>query len=163
MNQSKITQFATLLPQYYHPGAERGRKPSPFTTEPNGDTRYPTSRAAYIKRLHHFKLLTAVDHGCPCLDPIAETKHHIGSVRRTLWLYLHDCLPDFPAKQAGLDDLLATHNANLLMQGVEKIILQRLQQKTIGDREFAAIVLNDEHLMDFAQRWFKREKGNRSI
>jgi hypothetical protein len=49
------------------------------------------------------------------------------------------------------------------MQGVEKIILQRLQQKTIGDREFAAIVLNDEHLMDFAQRWFKREKGNRSI
>jgi hypothetical protein len=163
MNQSKITQFATLLPQYYHPGAERGRKPSPFTTELNGDTRYPTCRAAYIKRLHHFKLLTAVDHGYPCLDPIAETKRHIGSIRRTLWLYLHDCLPDFPAKHAGLDDLLATHNANLLTQGIEKIILQRLQQKTIGDREFAAIVLNDEHLMDFAQRWFKREKGNRSI
>lgn len=163
MNQSKITQFATLLPQYYHPGAERGRKPSPFTTEPNGDTRYPTSRAAYIKRLHHFKLLTAVDHGCPCLDPIAETKRHIGSVRRTLWLYLHDCLPDFPAKQAGLDDLLATHNANFLMQGVEKIILRCLQEEITEDAEFAAIVLNDERLMDFAQRWFTRGKGNRSI
>lgn len=163
MNQSKIKQFASLLPQYYHTTAERGRKPSPFTTEPDGGTQFPAVRAAYIQRLHHFKVLTAVDHGCFCMDPIEETKRHNGSVRRTLWLYLYDCLPDFSGKQRALDDLFATHNANLLMQGIETIILQRLQEGSAEGGEYAAIVLNDEHLMDFAQRWFNREKGNRSI
>lgn len=163
MNPNKITQFASLLCLFYHPDVARGRKPSPFITEADGDTRFPASRAAYIRRLHHFKVLIAVDHGCPCIDPIAETKHHIGSVRRTLWLYLHDCLPEFPGKQAGLDDLLATHNATLLMQGIEKIILQHLAEGRIGDRQFSSLVLDDGRLMEFARVWLNREKGHRAI
>lgn len=163
MSPNKIEQFASLLPSYYHPTVERGRKPSPFITEPDGETRFPASRAAYIRRLHHFKVLTAVDHGSPCIDPIAETKRHIGSVRRTLWLYLHDCLPGFPGKEQGLADLLATHNANLLMQGIEDIIVGRLREGSISDREFSNRILDDARLMAFAARWFSREKGHRAL
>jgi hypothetical protein len=163
MTSDKTARFAALLPTHDHPAAERGRKPSPFITAPDGGTRFPASRAAYIRRLRHFKLLTAVDHGCPCIDPIKETNRHIGSVRRTLWLYLHDCLPSFAGKEQGLADLLATHNANLLMRGIEKIILVRLQAGLIDDQEFASRILDDTRLANFAARWFSREKGHRAL
>lgn len=162
MNPQKIEQFAALLHSHYHPTSERGRKPSPFITEPDGDTRYPVSRSAYIRRLHHFKVLTAVDHGCPCIDPIGETKRLIGCVRRTLWLYLYECLPGFPGKDEHLADLLATHNANLLIQGLEETILSQLQSRNLCDTAFARRILDDTGMMDFATRWFDRKKGRRS-
>lgn len=163
MNSSKIEKFAVLLATLQAVTNPLGRKPTPFTTGTGTDTNYPLARAAYIRRLHHFKLLTAVDQGCPCIDPIAETKRHIGSVRRTLWLFLHECLPDFPGKQRDLADLLATHNANLLMQGIEKIILRELAGNHVTDAVFAATVLDDARMMDFANRWFSRNKGHRAL
>lgn len=163
MKPSKIEQFAALLFAHPFPADQRGRKSTPFITDPDGGTRFPASRAAYIRRLHHFKILTAVDHASPCIDSIAETKCQIGSVRRTLWLYFHDSLPEHPEKQRELTDLLATHNATLLIQGIEKIILRQLQQGRIGDSEFANNVLDDKRLMTFAQCWFTREKGQNAI
>lgn len=162
MTHYKTSRFATLLSSFHPAAAKRGRKPSPFSTEPDGTTRFPQCRAAYILRLHAFKVLTAVDRDCPCVDPVAETKLHIGSVRRTLWLYLHDCLPDGPGKHQELGDLLATHNANLLMQGIEKIILRHLESGNPGDHGLAARILDDNRMMDFANRWFGRNKGNRT-
>lgn len=59
--------------------------------------------------------------------------------------------------------LLATHNANLLMQGIEKIIFHQLASGSITDSEFAATVLDDARLMDFSNRWFSRPKGHRAL
>jgi hypothetical protein len=163
MNHTKLDHFIMFVALYPEPEARRGRKLSPFTTATDGSTRYPRSRAAYAYRLHHFKILTALDQGLSTKDPIAATKHCAGSVRRTLWLYSYECLPDFPAKQKQLDDLLATHNANLLMQGLEKIILEQLSEGLISDAEYAATISNEKRLLDFAERWFSREKGNRAM
>lgn len=163
MNHTKLDHFIMFVALYPEPEARRGRKPNPFITAADGSTRYPRSRAAYAYRLHHFKILTTLDQGLSTKNPIAATKHCAGSVRRTLWLYLYECLPDFPTKLQLLDDLLATHNANLLMQGLEKIILEQLAAGLISDAEYAATISNQERLLDFAQRWFSREKGNRSM
>lgn len=159
----KTTRFASLLPSFDHPLPSRGRKPSPFSTSHDGGTRFPLSRAAYTLRLHHFKLLTAVDQCGPCENPAAETSHCIGSVRRTLWLYIHDCLPDFPGKALQLADLLATHNANLLMQGIESSVLDRLGRGLVSDKDLASAILDDTRLLRFAGRWFNRSTGTRRM
>ena len=163
MKSSKNLHLLILLALYPEPTTLRGRKPSPFATSSDGSTRHPLSRGAYASRLHHFKLLTYVDQELRDEDPIKATKKCVGSVRRTLWLYAYDCLPDFPDKQELLDDLLATHNANLLMQGLEKIILKQLAAGLISDTGYAATILNENRLLDFAKRWFAREKGNRPL
>lgn len=162
MNPSKIQRFVEIISLHPQPKSLRGRKPSPFITSDDSSTRYPLSREAYACRLHHFKLLTYVDQELSDEDPIAATKKCVGSARRTLWLYAYECLPDFPAKQQKLDDLLATHHANLLMQGLEQIILEQLAAGLISDAGYAASILQEARLLDFAQRWFAREKGNRA-
>lgn len=162
MNSTKVDQFVIFVALYPEPEAQRGRRPSPFITAADGSTRYPYSRGAYAYRLHHFKILTALDQGLPTSDPIAATKHLAGSVRRTLWLYLYECLPDFPAKQERLDDLLATHNANLLMQGLERIIVEQLDAGLVTDAGYAALIHNDQRMIHFAERWLMRDKGNRA-
>lgn len=161
MIHDKICRFASLLVGFDSASPVRGRPPSPFATESDGGTRFPEARAAYIRRLHHFKILTAVDQGLPCVDPIGETKHLIGSVRRTLWLYLHECLPDDPAKRGEIDDLLAAHSASLLTQGIEKLILRSLRLGNPTDAEYAATVLDNKRLMAFAHGWFNRRSMRR--
>jgi hypothetical protein len=163
MNSIKTERFAELFSTHSNPTNVRGRKHSAFATNPGGQTRFPASRSAYVRRLQHFKVLIAIDHDYPCIDPIAETKRHIGSVRRTLWLYLHECLPAFPGKAQGLAGLISTNNANVLTRGIEDIILKCLNKKMISDSEFADRVLDDTRLMDFAGHWFARKKGHRAL
>ena len=163
MSPTKSEQFANIFATHRQPTTKRGRKPSPLSKGPDGQTRFPSSREAYIRRLQHFKALIAIDHGSPCIDPIAETKNHICSVRRALWLYMYECLPVFPAKEQGLANLMATNNANLLMQGLEEIILGRLSEEMISDSEFADRVLDNTRMIAFATRWFGRKKGHRAL
>ena len=84
-------------------------------------------------------------------------------MRRALWLYMYECLPVFPAKEQGLANLMATNNANLLMQGLEEIILGRLSEGMISDSEFADRVLDNTRMIAFSTRWFERKKGHRAL
>lgn len=160
---SKTAHFSSLISQFPPSGPRRGRKHSPFVIGQDATTRFQACLAAYILRFHHFKLMTAVDRGCPCIDPIAETKRCTGSVRRTLWLYVYDCLPDFPGKTQGLIDLLATHDSNLLTKGIEQRVIARLLDGSVSDSFLASAILDDQRLFDFAGRWFSRDKGSRAI
>lgn len=162
MKSGKTEQFFRLLQTVPASATSRGRKPRPFSPDSQGNTSYPLSSKAYAERLHHFKILVAVDHDCPCLDPVQEVKHRIGSVRRTLWMFLYFCLPDFPDKNRLLRDLQDTYESNLLIRGIQKIVLRELESGRIHDDQYASVILNDKLLDTFATHWFTREKTNKA-
>lgn len=140
-----------------------GRPVSAFTIDHSTKVHHRATREAYIRRLHHFKILTALDLDTPGIDPIGEVSGKIGTCRRTLWLYMHHCLPEHPAKKEELRSLLDLHNANLLMQGIEKSILGKLAAGEITDAGYAAMVLDETNFITFAREWFDRPKGNRAL
>jgi hypothetical protein len=153
---SKSARFIQLLSKFREPAPSRGRKPEAFATEPDGGTRFPASRNAYAQRLHHFKILIAVDRDFQCADPHTETSGCIGSVRRTLWLYAYDCLPGFSEKERILADLLATHSSNMLIKGLEAAIMARLIGGMPSDMSYGALLLDDDRMLAFANEWFRR-------
>jgi len=138
------------------PTSPKGRPVSAFTINPVAKTYYRATREAYALRFHHFKILMAVELGGG-IDAVPNA-----SARRTLWLYMHHFLPDYPGKEAELRALHNLHNANKLMQGIEKIILRKLVAGEISDSGYAALVRDPDNFLDFANDWFSRPEGNRA-
>jgi len=136
----------------------RGRPVSAFRTDPQTDAHYPATRAAYTLRFVHCKILTALDQGKPCIDPVREVAS--ASARRTLWLYMHHCLPTCLIKMIYLE-LLDQNDSTSLMKEVEGLILQMLAKGTITDAGFAVSVLDDENFFNFARDWLTRPKRGR--
>ncbi len=138
------------------PTSPKGRHVSAFTINPVAKTYHRGTREAYALRFHHFKILMALEHGGG-IDAVPNA-----SARRTLWLYMFHCLPAYEGKADELRDLENLHNANLLMQGIEKIILRKLASGEISDSGYAALVRDPDNFLDFANDWFSRPEGNRA-
>ncbi len=132
-----------------------------FALDPAAGTFHAASREAYFQRIVHCKILVALDQGSPCLDPIAETRKQSGGVRRVLWLYLFNCLPQTPENAAVLASLHGLNNSTKFIQGCEAFILAQIAAGAISDAAFAERVLDDCHFRAFAHSWLAR-KANKS-
>jgi hypothetical protein len=160
MKSEKTELLVRLLQPFPPHGITRGRKLRPFFLGLQEITLYPLSSEAYAERLYHFKILVAIDCDCPCLDQIQEVKHRIGSVRLILLIYIYSYLPDFPDKDGELRDLQDTYESNLLIRGIQKIVLRELASGRIHDDQLASLILDDVILHEFATLWFSLEKTN---
>jgi len=163
MQYNAIQQIETLrelIAKYGEQAPSKGRPVTAFTTDLRTGTFHRATRDAYTLRFLHFKILTAMDHGMPCVDPAREAPN--GSARRTLWLYMHHCLPECPGKEAELRALHDLHNANKLMLGIEQMILRKLAAGEITDAGYAATVRDEARFLSFATDWFSRPVGSRA-
>jgi hypothetical protein len=160
MKNNKIEILKELITKYGVEGPSKGRPVAAFITNPITGAYHHASRDAYALRFIHCKILMAIDQDLPCINPLREAPN--ASARRTLWLYMHYCLRNNPEKQADLQSLLDLHNANKLMQGIERIILRKLAAGEITDAAYASAVRNDANFLTFAKAWFDRPIGSRA-
>jgi hypothetical protein len=157
MNTSEpIQALRQLIGSIDIPTSPKGRPVSAFTINPVAKTYHRATREAYALRFHHFKILMAVELGGG-IDAVPNA-----SARRTLWLYMHHCLPDYPGKEAELRALHNLHNANKLMLGIEQMILRKLTAGEITDAGYAATVRDEARFLSFATDWFSRPVGSRA-
>jgi hypothetical protein len=156
----KILALKQLLARFGDLNARKGPGFTAFTIDRARKTYHPAAREAYTRRFIHCKILTAIDHGKPCIDPLREAPN--ASARRTLWLYMHHALPAHPGKHADIA-LLRLSNANHLMQGIEQLLLAKLAAGEITDTAYAARVLDDSIFLPFAAAWLARTKGNGAL
>jgi len=164
MNNNEMTNILALkqlLARFGNLDARKGPGFTAFTIDRARKTCHPAAREAYTRRFIHCKILTAIDHGKPCIDPLREAPN--ASARRTLWLYMHHALPAHPGKNADIARLRALSNANQLMQGIEQILLAKLAVGEITDTAYAARVLDDSIFLPFAAAWLVRTKGNGAL
>lgn len=137
----------------------KGRKVSAFRVAGGGC--HELARAAYAQRFAHCKILAALDHGMAASEePLGQVAN--ACARRILWIFMHYCLPDYPGKGDAYNGLRALNNANKLIQGIERIITQRLSAGDPADAEFSTRVLDDEIFFAFAEEWLGRRRGNRA-
>jgi hypothetical protein len=95
-----ILAVKQLLARFGDLNARKGPGFTAFTIDRARGTYHPAAREAYTRRFIHCKILTAIDHGKPCIDPLREAPN--ASARRTLWLYMHHALPAHPGKDADI-------------------------------------------------------------
>jgi hypothetical protein len=158
--KQKIDTLYELITTHGVEGPSKGRPVAAFITNPITGAYHHATRDAYALRFIHCKILMAIDQGMPCINPANEVPNT--SARRTLWLYMHYCLPEYLGKQAELRSLLDLHNANKLMQGIEQIILRKLAAGEITDAAYASAVRDDTNFFSFANAWFDRPIGSRA-
>jgi len=118
---------------------------------------HPASHEAYFRRILPCRILVALDQGSPCLDLIAETRNQSGGVRRVLWLYLFNCLPQSPENAAILTSLHRLNNSTKFIHGCETFILAQFAAGSISDAAFAERALDDSLFRSFAYSWLARK------
>jgi hypothetical protein len=153
-----IERLGEHMKRYEQVKLRKGRGVSAFKRADGGC--YELARGAYQWRFTHCKLLAALDQG---EDEAGDLLGQVAnaSARRILWIFMHRCLADYPGKEAAYRELRGHNNAHKLIQGIEALIVGRLDAGTEGDAEFAARVRDDSRFFAFAEEWLSRPKGNR--
>jgi hypothetical protein len=156
---SKLTRLTELISRFGDYRKSKGRNVSAFTIDAEAGLFYRATRAAYTRRFVHCKILIAIDQEKPCISPLQEAPN--ASARRILWLYMHHAQPNYPGKDRELAVLRSFNNANLLMQGAERIVMDRLNSGDMNDARYAARVMDDRIFLPFAEAWLARGKRAR--
>lgn len=120
--------------------------------------RHPLTHDAYTKRLRDFKYLLGIVKGLPLDDLPTITNKLSGSFRLPHHLYLHHCLPDYSGKEEILEKHRTNEGANKVMNNILSEVEELLDQGKVGDREYAARLLDDMRLIAFATDWLQTAK-----
>jgi hypothetical protein len=156
---SSIQRLGELMAEYEQVTLRKGRSVSAFGREGGGC--YELARAAYCRRFTHCKILAALDQEKGEREDLLRQVAN-ASARRILWIFMHECLPNYPGREAAYAALRARNNANLLIQGIQRIVTERLEAGDPTEEEFSARALDDGHFYAFAASWLSRPKGSRS-
>jgi hypothetical protein len=157
--QATIATFKAVLEATAgEPIIERGRRIEAFSHKDdkgNRIVRQPAAYAAYAKRLRDFKYLLAIVKGLPLDDLSTITNRLSGSFRLPLHLFLHHCLPSYPEKSAMLDKHRSVNAADKVMNNILGEIEAWLDQRQISDQTYAARLLDDPLLIEYAEHWLQ--------
>ncbi len=163
--QTTIAIFkAVLEATTADPILERGRRIEAFSHKDekgNRIVRHPAAYAAYAKRLRDFKYLLAIVKGLPLDDLSTITNRLSGSFRLPLHLFLHHCLPGYPGKADMLEKHRSINAADKVMNNILGEVESSLGQGTITDAAFAARLLDDTTLIEFATKWLNTARLHR--
>lgn len=159
----QIKQLQDLIARFGRPDGFSNIRTSAFNYDERTKSYYPESRAAYKIRLPHFQILTAIERGSACMDPIEEMKGCLGVVRRRLWLYMLSCFPQDLGVIMEIGKLEEKSKGRHIVCGIEEIIISRLNRGRISDCDFAARILDEARFMEFAKKWFTRDERVSSI
>jgi hypothetical protein len=117
--------------------------------------RHPASRRAYAKRLRDFKYLIGIVKELPLDDLSAITNSLGGSFRLPLHLFLHYCLPKYEGKERMLEQHRKFNAADKTMNNILGEVEEWLDQGKISDQAYAARLLDDNILIEFASHWIQ--------
>jgi hypothetical protein len=140
------------------PILQRGRWIEAFSHKDekgNRIVRQPAAYAAYAKRLRDFKYLLAIVKGLPLDDLSTITNRLSGSFRLPLHLFLHHCLPGYPGKADMLEKHRSINAADKVMNNILGEVEVWLDQCQISDQAYAARLLDDTLLIEYAEHWLQ--------
>ncbi len=154
--QTTIAIFkAVLEATTADPIIERGRRIEAFSQKDEKGNRIVRQPAAYAKRLRDFKYLLAIVKGLPLDDLATITNRLSGSFRLPLHLFLHHCLPVYPGKADMLEKHRSINAADKVMNNILGGVEVWLDQCQISDQAYAARLLNDTLLIEYAEHWLQ--------
>lgn len=158
---NKEETLRKLMKEWGSYSSNKGAPITVFMIDPEIPSWHKLARNAYTKRFNNFKLVVAIDQNTPLIDPVKEVK--VGSVYHPLWIYMHQCLPDYLFKERDALELRSLNNLNEMRKRTHDLILEKLNADQGLDLVYSSRLLDDARFFAFACEWFTRDAGNNAI